>query len=379
MSPGRAPGRDNKFVLAYVQRRDPADDLLIVLRLLQPPAHLPHLADRAPEVDTRWARVERAIQEKTTRLSEADRNLPRMTGASAEACPDQHDLAIRWLDRLGVRHGRVMRLAGGRSKADLFLLRNGAEGCVLKVTTSDSWRAQALRELRFYQYLATTLPIPVPRLLAFAVTSEGVCLLMSAHASGMTATDWSHKQWMEAATEAGQLHRHGRSLRPPAWLRRRSGFTEKAVLQAVDQWHKLGHPTLAEQLPELVAEVSRVLGRAQPTVIHGDCHVENLLASGEVITWVDWQEVAAGAGPEDLALLWQRAEFDGALPPRTDMIAAYQEALGPASNKSLERQVLAAELRLLLVEWPHFLPYGDSRQQETMLQRLEHTRQRWGA
>jgi aminoglycoside phosphotransferase (APT) family kinase protein len=48
-------------------------------------------------------------------------------------------------------------------------------------------------------------------------------------------------------------------------------------------------------------------------LIHGDLHAGNLLRDAEgASVWADWQEVGIGQGPEDLALLWQRAEFDGA-------------------------------------------------------------------
>ena len=260
----------------------------------------------------------------------------------------------------------------------MFLLETDGGNQVLKVTTSGVSRPQANRELRFYQDLAPMLSIRVPELLAATVVDEGVALLMSAHGPSTRARQWSSGRWMEAAVQAGRLHRDAGNAAHPTWLIGVAEPSRDAVTRAEEQWRTLGHPAIADQLPGLLAEATRLLRQAQPTIIHGDCHVENLLRSVEGdLVWVDWQEVTLGAGPEDLALLWQRAEFDGARPPRSDMMKAYCEARGRVLDEPLERMVLAAELRLLLAEWPHFLPYGQERQQATILRRLRETQHRW--
>jgi Ser/Thr protein kinase RdoA (MazF antagonist) len=286
-----------------------------------------------------------------------------------------------WLDRLNVRlscTSTASLLAGGQSKAAVYLVARGWERYVLKVTTSDRWRSQAIRELQFYQDVAPSCPLPVPALLASTVVQEGICLLMSAHGQRVCATDWSKDQWIYAAAQAGELHRHGQSLEPPDLVRRVNQPDPEAIGQAATAWIKLGHPEIADYLPSLLVEVTRALIQAPMTLIHGDCHVDNLLIhDGGELVWVDWQEVSAGAGPEDLALLWQRAEFDGARPPRAAMTAAYIAGLGTMLDGSVEQLMLAAELRLLLLEWPHFLPHGDSQQQQTMLRRLHKARQEW--
>jgi aminoglycoside phosphotransferase (APT) family kinase protein len=93
-----------------------------------------------------------------------------------------------------------------------------------------------------------------------------------------------------------------------------------------------------------------------PCLVHGDCHAQNLLLDedGELV-WADWQAVGHGHGPEDLALLWQRAQFNGATPPRAATLTAYAEGRDIRLDETFQRAVTAAELCLLLVGWPGFL------------------------
>lgn len=94
-------------------------------------------------------------------------------------------------------------------------------------------------------------------------------------------------------------------------------------------------------------------------LIHGDCHLGNLVRTECGISWIDWQQVGLGAGPEDLALLVQRAEADGGDPPRALMLERYRAARGLAVDVDLAGALAAAELRLLVVDWPthvHDLP-----------------------
>lgn len=316
-------------------------------------------------------------------MSAADPSVLRMA-CSAETTTaadpaDAHQVS-QWLDRLNVsaRTETAARLAGGQSKARVYLLELDGDRCVLKVTDSQRWRPQALREMRLYRELAPDLPISIPRLLGSTVVAEGVAVLISAHGRRTAAIEWSDDQFINAAVQAAELHRHGRYSPPPKWVHQVRSADEQSVARAAAAWHHLGHPAIAEQVRSLVADVTGLLMRAAPTLIHGDCHADNLLTSGEAgLVWVDWQEVTTGAGPEDLAFLLQRAEFDGSRPPRAAMTAAYKAGSDSLLEGSVERLLLAAELRLLLLEWPHFLPHGDNRQQETMLSRLHEARQQW--
>jgi aminoglycoside phosphotransferase (APT) family kinase protein len=316
-------------------------------------------------------------------MSEVGSTVPLMDKSADCDSAERRDADVidRWLNLLDVqwRPTSVLQLAGGRSDAGVFLLDADGRRLVLKVTTSAAWKPQASRELRFYEDLAPILPIRVPELLAATASEAGVCLLMSAHDPSGKASEWSGGRWVEAASRAGQLHRQVEMADPPAWLSRVPEPSHDGIARAVEQWKRLGHRVVADQLPRLLPELTRLLAETRPIIIHGDCHVGNFLLSAEgELVWADWQEVALGAGPEDLALLWQRAEFDGARPPRPEMMRAYSDARETVMDEAFERLVLAAELRLLFLEWPHFLPYGDERQRKTMVERLLDAQRRWG-
>jgi hypothetical protein len=245
--------------------------------------------------------------------------------------------ALDWSRQLGA----CRRLAGVASDADVFLLEIGAQRVVLKVThgrSDDRWRPRARRELLLYTEVADDLGLSVPAVLA-------------------TQSD-------DAVF--------------PGWTKRRPWPSSIDVGHAIEKWSALGYRTLAHRaaavLPVARASVNDLLPTA---LIHGDCNVGNLLLSGGQIVRADWQEISLGAGPEDLALLLQRAEFDGARPPRAAMLDAYSTARGIPGNADLGRALAAAELRLLLVDWPKYVPYGTADRQQTMVQRLQHLVEEW--
>jgi len=117
--------------------------------------------------------------------------------------------------------------------------------------------------------------------------------------------------------------------------------------------------------------LDRVDEKLPTCLVHGDLHAGNLLRApdGELV-WTDWQEVGLGQGPEDLALLWQRAEFDGADPPRAAMLATYAAARGIPHDDTLVQATVAAEIRLLLLDWPVFLQHADPDRRALMRRRL---------
>lgn len=111
---------------------------------------------------------------------------------------------------------------------------------------------------------------------------------------------------------------------------------------------------------------------------HGDWHLGNLLLDpSDRVVWIDWQEVGFGRGPEDLTLLWQRAEFDGLMPPRDAMLSAYAQARGIQKDTSLDQAAVAAELILLLLAWPPFLFQAPKSARDRLLLRLEHLLDVW--
>lgn len=112
-------------------------------------------------------------------------------------------------------------------------------------------------------------------------------------------------------------------------------------------------------------------------LIHGDCHAENLLRDGDQLVWVDWQAVGPGHGPEDLALLWQRAEFNGADVPRTATLAAYADARGITIDTTFRCAMVAAEIELLLMGWPAFLLRLPGSARDVLIRRLHELATAW--
>jgi aminoglycoside phosphotransferase (APT) family kinase protein len=99
----------------------------------------------------------------------------------------------------------------------------------------------------------------------------------------------------------------------------------------------------------------RVDGARSTALIHGDCHVGNLLCDNHTMAWIDWLDMCAGTGAEDLALLWQRAEFDGGHPPRAAMLDVYRHHRDDVDTAVFGRALAVEEIRLLAVDWPAFL------------------------
>jgi aminoglycoside phosphotransferase (APT) family kinase protein len=106
--------------------------------------------------------------------------------------------------------------------------------------------------------------------------------------------------------------------------------------------------------------------------VHGDCHAENLLRDADgTVVWADWAEVGVGRGPEELAILWQRAEFNGATVPREAMVAIYARARGLEVDDVLGDAVRAAELLMVLLGWPEFLIEKPSRGRDALFAHFE--------
>jgi Ser/Thr protein kinase RdoA (MazF antagonist) len=239
----------------------------------------------------------------------------------------------------------VRTLSGGASGSAVYQLRTGrSDEFVLKVNRN---HAQADRELTFYRDL--TVPIQVPALIAEADN----CLLLESAGTPADATRFSNTDWETLAAQLGRLHR----LPPPAALPRRPDPPAPSSAQI---WAELGHD-LTDVWPDLPRMTSALA--ALPTcLLHGDFHLGNLLLNpvGEFV-WIDWQEITPGHGPEDLALLWQRAEADGLNPPRAAMLTTYAKARRIPNDSVLRHATVAAELHLLLLSWPHFLTFiGDT-------------------
>ncbi len=272
------------------------------------------------------------------------------------------------------------RLAGGVSGSGVFrLVFADRTDAVLKVTTNPAWRDKARREVRFYREAAPDLPVRVPLLLAAADTGPATCLLLSAAAPAPTPTLWGVHDWLRITRELATLHRVTRSWVPDrfTWLARTGPAAPDPVRTAATCWDGLGCGDIAEPLLHRRSELDAALAVLPPAVIHGDCHAGNLLVDGSGgFRWADWQEVGIGHGPEDLALLWQRAEFGGAAPPRGAMLEAYA-AVRELSVPAVHRAEVAAELRVLLFGWPAHLVDADHECRDRLIRRFRELALAW--
>lgn len=214
------------------------------------------------------------------------------------------------------------------------------------------------REVRFYRSLASRVPVRVPSLVAWR--PDAVVLTYGGEPLRPPVP------WVALATELGRLHRT-----PPAdWL----SFRPVPALNAA-AWAALGRAPPAVPVASLDAALA-----ALPVVLcHGDWHLGNLLREGRSgpIVWIDWADVALGHGPEDLALLWQRAEHAGLSPPRGAMLHAYARSRGLSADAVLHRAAVAAELKLLLLDWPGHLLRGPAPARARLLRRLARLEHSW--
>lgn len=278
---------------------------------------------------------------------------------------------------------RLARAASGSSVYRLAL--DDGEGMVLKVSPGHLSEG-ANRELHFYREVGDGLPLRTPCLIAGATTRNLTCILLSAADQSPPARDWTDRRWVQAARQLGRLHhpevvsRIGRH----SWLSRRPRPTSAQASErdrARRLWRELGRYEVARPLLEDLGQLAGALEAVPACLLHGDCHAGNLLVDpvdGELV-WTDWQEVGLGHGPEDLALLWQRGEFDGGTPPRREMLAAYAAARGTPDDHTLRRAAIGAEIRLALLSWPPFLSGAAPSRREIIYRRLAALAREWAA
>ncbi len=266
-------------------------------------------------------------------------------------------------------HRVLQVLTAGGSGAQVFLLELPTGRAVLKVTGDLGWRDRARRELGVYLDLAGRLGVGVPAVIAAGDDHGVIRVLLAAHPPYPPAPAVTDGEWTSLAGQLGRLHRPPNPT--PPWLGHRRWPGSEQLERAVDWWTARGFAAAASRAAALIA-AGRERDENVPRVLtHGDCHVGNLLHSptGQTL-WVDWQEVCLSSGLVDLVFLWQRAEFAGATPPRETMWDAYLAARGFGADLDLRAALAVAELGLLLVDWPPFLPYGPQHQQDLMADRL---------
>jgi Ser/Thr protein kinase RdoA (MazF antagonist) len=297
--------------------------------------------------------------------------------------------AARWWSLLGHGEGElvdVSTLSGGASGSAVYQLLvdladdAGRGDFVLKVASGQASGEQTRRELNFYRDLAPRVPVLVPKLVAGVEHRDGICLLLESAGAGTSPARWSHDRWEELATELGSLHHKRVAAAATRWPSAKVGppAAQAEIASAARTWAALGYGPLLTKVWSRFDRLDATLTQLPVCLRHGDWHLGNILLDPvDRFVWIDWQEVGLGHGPEDLALLWQRAEFDGFTPPRDAMLTAYARARGIPDDAILHRAAVAAELTLLLLSWPPYLTSAPEPARARLHGRLEHLADAW--
>ncbi len=262
------------------------------------------------------------------------------------------------------------KLSAGRSGSLVVRLHSRSQLMVLKITTDPARLARARSELRILSDGHDGRQDFMPRYVAGHDGRNTVCVVTEEHQPLPHPVAISDEKWVALAGSLGRLHD---TPVMPKWRLRRavSDIEAQAEVDAARWWTELGHADDARAAVDLIRRIDR---SGKPDTVgleHGDCHTENIVCdeSGD-LRWIDWQEARLGKGFSDLAFLWQRAEFAGAVPPRDAMTNAYCKARGLDNDSGLHAALDAAELRLLFISWPPFMTFGTETSRRQLEQRL---------
>ena len=279
----------------------------------------------------------------------------------------ERSVVDRALRMLGVsRSGQARRLSGGRSGALVVALD---DSLVLKVTTAREQLAQAAIELEVVADTRVQERRLAPIFRAGDYGDETVCLLTTQCRPLPLAATLDERHWANIGRRLAEVH--GTPLPLGAGLRGKPEVTDEALANAVEQWRQRGQGPSAERAAETVASLLGAPIDQALVLTHGDCHLDNVVLDEDgLVRWIDWHEAHLGNGFDDLMFLCQRAEFAGTFVPREPLLAGYALAKGLGCDEAFSRACWAAELTLLLVEWPPFLSYGTPDRQSVMAGRL---------
>lgn len=187
--------------------------------------------------------------------------------------------------------------------------------------------------------------------------------------------------WTDAllTAHAGQLARlherqyagHGPVTQIAQGLLPRMGIVEGAAA-AWEWWHR-AHPqiTALREVARLWAGVRQVLEEAEPafaaltsfTLVHGDASAPNILVSGGIPRYVDWEWACIGDPARDLGYLggeiWAQPWYLPLEPERVDLLL---DAYVDASGRVPDREGLAVRRRAWLVHETFFVTLHFRRQ-----------------
>jgi hypothetical protein len=299
---------------------------------------------------------------------------------------DDLERARAALQRLGVAD-QVVAIeppVGGISGATTVHVTLRTAQAVLKLLPAEfdaNGRLRAERELRFYREMAPRLTIGVPVLLAAdADIDSGGALLLRAYGpprelAALSEPDLEAVVASLATVHAAYWGQTDLQARHP-WLGSApASATVAAYAHGEEMWHiQAAHaplqgaitPATLAALPDWFAVLQRAEARLADcplTLVHGDCHLGNVLWSDDgAPVLADWAQAGVGLGPGDMSFLLQRAcgPADDAAFAR--WAARYAARLGEVAPGQPDpawtlRVMDAYELRLRLLVWPHYFDW----------------------
>lgn len=281
------------------------------------------------------------------------------------------DEILRTLDVLPEGDGGSAELSAGRSGAVVVpgMTADGLD-VVVKIDASSRQRRSlgARRELAWYQKAgAEPGDLFAPRLLRSEETDTWAALVLE-RMGPPSMTDWDARRWGRLADLLAALHRSGASIEAPA--------RDEVLLDIVrdeDQIVQLCSPRQVVAYRGLSPRIDAVISAAPRALIHGDCHLENVVVAGDgSLRLVDWQSAGEGPAAADLAFALTRAITSPVAVPREEAIIAYARAAGREVT-AVDGEVTALQLRTLVRQFPmfrSFLPGDGVRRLRTSITEL---------
>jgi aminoglycoside phosphotransferase (APT) family kinase protein len=109
-------------------------------------------------------------------------------------------------------------------------------------------------------------------------------------------------------------------------------------------------------LMSLRAELRKRIGSLPPVLVHGDCHLDNIVHGTSSPVFCDWQATGIGRPVSDLAFLSVRATPSATPVPRL-LVDAYLDN-SPHDRRKLESALVAEELATLVFLWPPYAAFN---------------------
>ena len=203
------------------------------------------------------------------------------------------------------------------------------------------------REARFYQHVAASVPVRVPRPLWAASNEEGSCYLMlleDLEVAGCVFPGPADPEVLPLAESLmralGQLHgayaiEAGEvpaieGIEPPM----RNDWGQILVESAMTQF-EAEMPVEFSRLGRLYLEKNKgfqeLLESGPATLIHGDPHIGNLFLEGQTVGFLDWACTAVGVGVRDVAyFLCNSMPAAARRAHEKRLLVIYQESLAAA-------------------------------------------------